>query len=123
MKTWKFEEWFGETYIEKNPSLNKKRYQILRFNFSGIDTETEETTIKGLKNETVSSIKVLSAQMVRNTKKGTETVVDRIFITGVARITLDSLTLGFNVSKNITQDIRFNEIMAFTKQELMIIVR
>ena len=30
-------------------------------------------------------------------KEGTETVVDRIFITGVAPITLDSLTSGFNI--------------------------
>ena len=31
-------------------------------------------------------------------KKGTENIVDRIFITGVAPITLDSLTSGFNIS-------------------------
>jgi len=51
-------------------------------------------------------------------KEGTETVVDRIFITGVAPITLDSLTSGFNISKNITQDRQFNEMMGFTKEEL-----
>jgi len=52
-------------------------------------------------------------------KKGTETVVDRIFITGVAPITLDSLTSGFNISKNITQDARFNAMMGFTKEEVV----
>ena len=52
-------------------------------------------------------------------KKGTETVVDRIFITGVAPITLDSLTSGFNISKDITQDERFNEMMGFTQEELI----
>ena len=52
-------------------------------------------------------------------KKGTETVVDRIFITGVAPITLDSLTSGFNIGKDITQDARFNEMMGFTKEELI----
>ena len=52
-------------------------------------------------------------------KKGTETVVDRIFITGVAPITLDSLTSGFNIGKDITRDEEFNEMMGFTKQELV----
>ena len=52
-------------------------------------------------------------------KQGTETVVDRIFITGVAPITLDSLTSGFNIGRDITQDLEFNEMMGFTKDELI----
>ena len=51
-------------------------------------------------------------------KEGTESVVDRIFITGVAPITLDSLTSGFNISSDKTQDERFNEMMGFTEKEL-----
>ena len=51
-------------------------------------------------------------------KKGTETVIDRIFITGVAPITLDSLTSGFNISSDKTQDREFNEMMGFTEKEL-----
>ena len=52
-------------------------------------------------------------------KKGTESVVDRIFITGVAPITLDGLTSGFNIVSDITRDFRFNEMMGFTKEELI----
>ena len=52
-------------------------------------------------------------------KEGTESVVDRIFITGVAPITLDSLTSGFNISKDITRDSRFNEMVGFTKADLI----
>ena len=52
-------------------------------------------------------------------KEGTETVVDRIFITGVAPITLDSLTSGFNIGTDITQDIEYNDMMGFTKKELI----
>lgn len=51
-------------------------------------------------------------------KKGTENVVDRIFITGVSPITLDSLTSGFNIGKDITQDERFNEMIGFTQEEV-----
>ena len=51
-------------------------------------------------------------------KEGTESVIDRIFITGVAPITLDSLTSGFNISSDKTQNERFNEMMGFTESEL-----
>src|SRR5699024_7054730 len=48
-------------------------------------------------------------------KKGTESVVDRIFITGVAPITLDSLTSGFNIVTDRTQNENFNEMMGVTE--------
>ncbi len=182
----KFEELYGNTYIGKNPTENKNKYYILRFNFSGIDTSTVESTINGFKNEVLSSIQVFVSkysidfyvnweQEAENVldnliksfgvqkgnekiyviideydhfanellgfapdkfrdlvskngkvrkwyeilKKGTETVIDRIFITGVAPITLDSLTSGFNIGKDITQDVEFNEMMGFTKEELI----
>ena len=182
----KFEELYGNTYIGKNPTKNKNKYHILRFNFSGIDTSTVESTINGFKNEVLSSIQVFVSkysidfyvnweQEAENVldnliksfgvqrgnekiyviideydhfanellgfapdkfrdlvskngkvrkwyeilKKGTETVIDRIFITGVAPITLDSLTSGFNIGKDITQDVEFNEMMGFTKEELI----
>lgn len=50
-------------------------------------------------------------------KKGTENVVDRIFITGVLPILLDSLTSGFNVGMNVSTDRRFNEMFGFTEEE------
>ena len=181
----KFEELFKETYIGKNPTKLRNSYNILKFNFSGIDTTNEETTIKGFKNEIASSIYVfvekynlefyinkedeaenildnlLKAFYIQkqgekiyviideydhfanellgfNTnqfknlvskngkvrkwyeilKKGTESVIDRIFITGVAPITLDSLTSGFNICSDKTQDEQFNEMIGFTEKEL-----
>ena len=54
----KFEKLFGETYIGKNPSKFRNSYYILRFNFSGIDTNGEETTILSFKREVTSSINV-----------------------------------------------------------------
>ena len=45
--------------------------------------------------------------------------MDRIFITGVAPITLDSLTSGFNIGKDITQDVEYNDMMGFTQSELI----
>ena len=56
-------------------------------------------------------------------KQGTESVVDRIFITGVAPITLDSLTSVFNISTDITQDEQFNEMLGFTKKELIVLMK
>mgnify|MGYP005792537643 FL=1 len=185
-KAEKFEKLYGETYIGKNPTKLKNSYHILKFNFSGIDTTNEETTINGFKEEVSISIGGFAAKygldfyvnpeltaeglfssMIEafknqrqgekiyviideydhfanellgfNTnqfknlvskngkvrkwyeilKKGTESVIDRIFITGVAPITLDSLTSGFNIGLDITQDKDFNEMMGFTKEELL----
>ena len=184
-KVEKFEKLYGETYIGKNPTKLKNSYHILKFNFSGIDTTNEETTIKGFKEEVSISISgfiakynldfyvnpeltaeglfssLIEAFKTQKTeekiyviideydhfanellgfnpnqfkslvskngkvrkwyeilKKGTESVIDRIFITGVAPITLDSLTSGFNIGLDITQDRDFNEMMGFTEEEL-----
>ena len=181
-----FEKLYSQTYIGKNPTKLKNSYHILRFNFSGISTDSEESTIKGFKSNVMVSInyfvqrykldfyvnreddaenildnlfmafsiqkpgekiyviideydhfanellsfntgnfkKLVSKNgKVRKwyeiLKKGTESVVDRIFITGVAPITLDSLTSGFNISKDITRDMRFNSMMGFDKEELI----
>ena len=181
----KFEKLYGETYIGKNPTRLKNSYNILKFNFSGIDTTDEETTMIGFKEKTTIAIRgfvekygldfninpeqttegllssLIEAFKIQkanekiyviideydhfanellgfNTnqfknlvskngkvrkwyeilKEGTESVVDRIFITGVAPITLDSLTSGFNISSDKTQDERFNEMMGFTESEL-----
>ena len=186
----KFETLFKNTYIGKNPTPLKNSYCILKFNFSGIDTTTMESAIRGFKREVGSSIESFIQKYEMNfyvnmeleaedildnlikafeiqkqnkkiyviideydhfanellgfytenfkdlvsrngkvrkwyeiLKKGTETVVDRIFITGVAPITLDSLTSGFNIGKDITQDFRFNEMMGFTKEELINIMK
>ena len=185
LKEEKFEKLYGETYIGKNPTKLKNSYYILKFNFSGINTRNETTTMASFQREIASSIRVfveryglnfyvneesepedildnlLKAFLIQkkdkkiyviideydhfanellgfNTnhfkslvskngqvrkwyeilKKGTENVVDRIFITGVAPITLDSLTSGFNIVTDITQDENFNEMMGFTEKEL-----
>ena len=52
-------------------------------------------------------------------KQGTSTVVDRVFITGVAPITMDSLTSGFNITADITRNPIFNEMCGFTEEEVI----
>ncbi len=47
-----------------------------------------------------------------------EGIVDRIFITGVSPITLDSLTSGFNISGNISLNPIFHDMMGFTHPEV-----
>lgn len=51
-------------------------------------------------------------------KKGTETIVERIFITGVAPITLDSTTSGFNIARDITKNIHFNDMLGFSQEDV-----
>ena len=53
-----FKTLFANTYIGKSPTTNKNSYHILRFNFSGISTNTIEETISGFKRKVASSIKL-----------------------------------------------------------------
>ena len=53
-------------------------------------------------------------------KEGTRTgVVDRIYITGVSSITLDSMTSGFNIGSNLTTESMLNEMLGFTRNEVI----
>jgi Predicted AAA-ATPase/PD-(D/E)XK nuclease superfamily len=52
-------------------------------------------------------------------KKATrDSVVQRIFITGVSPITLDSLTSGFNIATNLSTDVNFHQMMGFDETEV-----
>ncbi|NJN34832.1 MAG: AAA family ATPase, partial [Saprospiraceae bacterium] len=50
-------------------------------------------------------------------------IIDRIFITGVSPITMDSLTSGFNISDNISLNPIFHDLMGFTHAETKEILR
>ena len=45
-------------------------------------------------------------------------IIERIFITGVMSITLDSMASGFNIATKITTDERFSDMMGFTEDEV-----
>lgn len=55
-------------------------------------------------------------------KRATKTIVDRIFVTGVSPVTLDSLTSGFNIADDLTRSPLFNEMVGFTEEELVHLV-
>ncbi len=57
-------------------------------------------------------------------KEATETdgAVARIFITGVTKISLDSMTSGFNIARDITNDPRFATMFGFTEEEVRQII-
>ena len=82
-KVEKFEKLYGNTYIGKNPTNLKNSYCILRFNFSGIDTSTEEATIKGFRSEVASSIEVFvnkyNLNFYVNKENEAENILDNLF--------------------------------------------
>ena len=55
-------------------------------------------------------------------KIGTESVIDKIFITGISPIMLDDLTSGFNISTNLTMNPIVNEMLGFTEAEVREII-
>lgn len=180
-----FDTLFGDTYIGKNPTQGKNSFHILKFNFSGIDTKDEISTMYSFRQKVIESIKdfvnkydldyninqELSSEELLNSvlyafkhqkpnqkiyviideydhfanellgfnyggfknliskngkvrkwyeilKEGTETVVSRIFITGVAPITLDSMTFGFNIADDLSRDLNFSSMMGFNEEEI-----
>ena len=50
-------------------------------------------------------------------------VVDRLFITGVSPVTLDSMTSGFNIGTNISLRPTFHNMMGFVEKEVAGILR
>ena len=50
-------------------------------------------------------------------------VVERLFITGVMSVTLDSMSSGFNIASNITTYPEFADVMGFTNDEVKEILR
>jgi hypothetical protein len=53
-------------------------------------------------------------------KEGTQSgLLDRMFITGVSPVTLDSLTSGFNIGVNLSLDAAMHDFMGFTEAEVV----
>lgn len=51
-------------------------------------------------------------------KAGTDYAIQRCFVTGVAPVTMDDLTSGFNIGTNYSLSPEFNEMTGFTEQEV-----
>jgi Predicted AAA-ATPase/PD-(D/E)XK nuclease superfamily len=187
-----FDTLFGATYIGKHPTLNANTYLVLRFDFSGINTATEQGVFDGFMSNVLKSIsnffddygqyfseehkkeilsqkepneviKTLFTALYKNrsdakmyilideydhfanelisfnfnyfsdiiTKNGfvrkfyesiktatSQGLVERIFITGVSPITVDSLTSGFNIAKNISLSQAFHQMLGFEEKEV-----
>lgn len=189
----KFDSLFGNYFIGQpgNTTPLKNSYYILRFDFSGIDTEGEKEIMR-LFNEKLfigfrefnSNYKLMTNEQINGiTQKGYPSeilgsflstliscnfdskiyilideydhftndlfsfnpdhfkqvvsrngwvrkfyevikqftgsgLVNRFFATGVTPVTLDSMTSGFNIARNITLDLEFNNLAGFTEPEL-----
>jgi hypothetical protein len=187
-----FNSLFDATFIGKNPTPNANNYLVLKFDFSGINTATEQGVFDGFlsnvskgtsnffddyedclsaehKKEVLSQkephevLKTLLTYLykVRSDAKiyilideydhfanelisfnfdyfsdiitkngfvrkfyevmkiGTSSgLVERILMTGVSPITVDSLTSGFNIAKNISLSPTFHQMTGFEEKEV-----
>jgi hypothetical protein len=187
-----FDNLFGTTFIGKNPTPNANKYMVLNFDFSSINTSTEQGVFdgfmsnvsKGIGNflkdyatyftddqvkeilsqkEPHEVIKTLFYHLYNHrfeakvyilideydhfanelisfnfdhfsniiTKNGfvrkfyeaikiatSQGIVERIFMTGVSPITVDSLTSGFNIAKNISLSPTFHQMVGFDESEV-----
>lgn len=55
-------------------------------------------------------------------KAETSETIAKTFITGVSSVSLDSLTSGFNIARNVTDKACFNEYAGFTENDLEILI-
>jgi hypothetical protein len=183
---------FGATFIGKNPTPQANNYLILSFDFSGIDTSTEQGVFSGFLNNIRKGIDAFlthydtlftkeQAQIILQQKQPNDVIkelfscythnkldtkiyilideydhfanelisfnfnhfseivtrngyvrkfyeviktatgqgiVERILMTGVSPITVDSLTSGFNIAKNISLTPTFHQMMGFDEHEV-----
>ena len=190
-----FNELFGKLDIGKNPTALANQYMILKFEFTGIQTNTPDNTMEGFlgsvrdsvglflnqyddifppdihativdkkqanlimkalffyyqkisKSKKVPKIYLLIDEYDHFTnelisfnfdffaksvtengfvRKFYETIkaatwdgiVDRLFITGVSPVTVDSLTSGFNIGTNLSLHPNFHSMMGFEEPEV-----
>ncbi len=185
-----FNKIFGNLEIGKNPTKLRNEFFVLRFDFSGIQTKTEERVYLDFKKKILKSFdnfilkykmkpidfdfndepatllgqflfefekeingKIyllideydhftnellgFNIELFKNIvsrigfvrkfyeiiKQGAQSVIDKIFITGVSPITLDGFTSGFNIAANVTTRALFNEMMGFTEKDIDFIIK
>ena len=56
-------------------------------------------------------------------KEGTKTIIDRMFITGVTPLTLDSISSGFNIAKHKTNSFLYRKLFGFTEEEVRKLIK
>ncbi|MDX2305487.1 MAG: AAA family ATPase [Microscillaceae bacterium] len=184
-----FQVLFGKYYIGQHPTEMANQYAVLRFEFSGIPTQTPDSTLQGFLDNVRSGIteflnrypllsteeqedileqtqpqavirKFFDAWKPKNQKiyllideydhfanellafnldnfmnivsrngfvrkfyetlkTGTfEGTIDRMFVTGVTPITLDSLTSGFNIASHLSLHRDLHAMLGFSEEEV-----
>ena len=189
-----FDSLFKNTYVYKNPTINKNNYYVLKFDFSGMTSHGKDE--KELEKEflrcVIDGIKNFNTNYELNAKYNYEDItpngllleflgyfnslklqhklyiiideydnftnailegsgerflgiagnegflksfyatikkyagfglIDRVFITGICPITLDSMTTGFNTSTNISTNPEFNEMIGLTHEEVKYLIK
>jgi len=186
---------FKDLYIGKNPTPEKNKYAILKFNFSGLDTDNHEGFRKSFSNRVQESVRLFlgryknvfsdSASLLNTLseknhgvgaldlayvassdvnvpifviideydhfannliamgktykdevkaggivrsfyellKAGTDSVVRRIFITGINPMMINDLTSGFNMATDYSLWAKYNEMFGFTYEEVQWIMQ
>jgi Predicted AAA-ATPase/PD-(D/E)XK nuclease superfamily len=195
-----FDDLFGKLAIGKKPTPLANQYMVMKFEFSGIYTNTPENTQRGFLNKVRDGVSVFLKEYIRFfpkeihkeilsqewsnevlhqltvhykqiattqdlpkiyvlideydhftnelisfnfdffAKSVTENgfvrkfyevlktatwdgIVDRIFITGVSPVTVDSMTSGFNIGTNLSLRPAFHSMMGFVEKEVANILR
>ena len=61
--------------------------------------------------------------LLKGATGGQTSGLTRLFITGVSPVTMDDVTSGFNIGRNISLNARFNEMVGFTESDVVTLLR
>ena len=100
-------------------SYGKKAYVIVdEYDHFANDIIAKRTPLS--KNQYQESIwaNSITKDFYETLKIASESVVDKIFVTGITPVMLDDLTSGFNISNNLSLELEYNEILGLTRPEV-----
>jgi len=131
LRKYKYNEQVIETLnnIDDPENLIKEFFEITKNDKIYILIDEYDNFANSLLGESIDNFKKILGKggFVRSfyevIKAATQTgVVDRMFVTGVTQITMDSMTSGFNIIRDITKDEDFNELVGFNTEETKLVL-
>jgi hypothetical protein len=127
-----FDFFFDGTDILRRPTPQRSGFLILTFNFSAVApapghversffdyvVEVADRFLFKYKDRLTLHDPHQYTDELKQKATASGAALSRLFITGVSPITMDDLTSGFNIGKNISTDADFNPMLGFTHDDV-----
>lgn len=103
--------------IDKCNEIGRKIYLFIdEYDHFTNDILSDATRLKDYESETHGE--GYFRKFFNTVKAGTESAIERCFVTGVSPVTMDDVTSGFNIGTNYSMSPEFNSFMGFTEGDV-----